>query len=96
MVRLAPEVSTWLDRGADPESVGRILAGNLPEPMHNPASLLAYRLTALRPPQLPPAPVARPVGRPDPFQTCDGCERAFRSPYPGRCRDCPPESAAAA
>ncbi|MDX5577909.1 hypothetical protein PV779_60900, partial [Streptomyces sp. ID01-9D] len=23
-----------------------------------------------------------------PFQTCDGCERAFRSPTPGRCRDC--------
>ncbi|MFF8591927.1 hypothetical protein ACF061_10835 [Streptomyces sp. NPDC015220] len=23
-----------------------------------------------------------------PFQTCDGCERAFRAPEPGRCRDC--------
>ncbi|MEW2067476.1 hypothetical protein AB0917_10625, partial [Streptomyces sp. NPDC007346] len=23
-----------------------------------------------------------------PFQTCDGCERAFRSPTPGHCRDC--------
>ncbi|MFI6034090.1 helix-turn-helix domain-containing protein [Streptomyces sp. NPDC051315] len=34
----------------------------------------------------PPAPPA-----PDPthpFQTCDGCDRAFRSPTPGRCRDC--------
>ncbi|PZH07961.1 helix-turn-helix domain-containing protein, partial [Streptomyces sp. NTH33] len=20
--------------------------------------------------------------------TCDGCERAFRAPEPGRCRDC--------
>ncbi|MCX2927653.1 hypothetical protein [Streptomyces sp. NEAU-W12] len=23
-----------------------------------------------------------------PFQTCDGCERAFRAPEPGHCRDC--------
>jgi anti-sigma regulatory factor (Ser/Thr protein kinase) len=22
------------------------------------------------------------------FQTCDGCDRAFRSPTPGHCRDC--------
>ncbi|MCF1598946.1 helix-turn-helix domain-containing protein, partial [Streptomyces muensis] len=26
-----------------------------------------------------------------PFQTCDGCERAFRSPAPGHCRDCRPD-----
>lgn len=93
VVRLAPGVSTWLDRGADPEAVGLALTANLPEPMRSPASVLAYRLTALLPPRLPQAPAARPVRRPDPFQTCDGCERAFRAPHPGRCRDCPPASA---
>ncbi|MEU9181974.1 helix-turn-helix domain-containing protein [Streptomyces sp. NPDC048550] len=97
--RLAPGVSTWLERGADPEAVALALTGNLPEPMRSPASVLAYRLEALLPPRLPAAPAApaaRPVRRPDPFQTCDGCERAFRSPHPGRCRDCPPEARAAA
>jgi hypothetical protein len=34
--------------------------------------------------------VPRPRSRPMPFQTCDGCERAFRAPAPGRCRDCAP------
>lgn len=89
--RLAPAVSLWLDRGADPEAVGLALSANLPEPMRSPASVLAYRLKALLPPHLPLAPVAsaKPVRRPDPFQTCDGCERAFRAPYPGgRCGDC--------
>nr|WP_168724310.1 helix-turn-helix domain-containing protein [Streptomyces sp. A1547] len=88
--RLAPKVSAWLERGADPEAIGLTLTGNLPETMRSPASVLAYRLEALLPPRLPAAPAARPVRRPDPFQTCDGCERAFRSPHPGRCRDCPP------
>ncbi|MEV6580578.1 helix-turn-helix domain-containing protein [Streptomyces sp. NPDC051582] len=88
--RLAPGASAWLDRGADPEAVGLTLSANLPEPMRNPASVLAYRLNALLPPQLPPPPAPTPVRRPDPFQTCDGCDRAFRAPAPGRCRDCPP------
>ncbi|MCX5146147.1 helix-turn-helix domain-containing protein [Streptomyces sp. NBC_00320] len=91
--RLAPKVSAWLERGADPEAVGLALTGNLPEPMRSPASVLAYRLEALLPPRLPAAPAARPVRRPDPFQTCDGCDRAFRAPHPGRCRDCPPPEA---
>lgn len=52
---------------------------------------------AARPPswpttQLPPPPPFRaPATPPDvrhPLQTCDGCERAFRAPDPGRCRDC--------
>ncbi|MFE6845678.1 helix-turn-helix domain-containing protein [Streptomyces sp. NPDC057686] len=94
--RLAPGVSTWLERGADPEAVGLALTTNLPEPMRSPASVLAYRLQALLPPPLPQAPAPRPVRRPDPFQTCDGCDRAFRAPHPGRCRDCPPEARAAA
>lgn len=49
--RLAPAVSLWLDRGADPEAVGLALSANLPEPMRNPASVLAYRLKALLPPR---------------------------------------------
>nr|WP_324603788.1 helix-turn-helix domain-containing protein [Streptomyces sp. NRRL S-244] len=94
--RLAPGVSAWLDRGADPEAIGLALTANLPEPMRSPASVLAYRLEALLPPHLPQAPQPRPIRRPDPFQTCDGCDRAFRAPHPGRCRDCPPLPAVAA
>ncbi|MFD9724144.1 helix-turn-helix domain-containing protein [Streptomyces sp. NPDC059072] len=96
VARLAPGMSTWLERGADPVAIGQTLSGNLPEPMHNPASVVAYRLNALLPPHLPPAPPsgkqARP--RPQPMQNCDGCDRAFRAPQPGRCRDCPPAAAA--
>ncbi|MFG2620437.1 helix-turn-helix domain-containing protein [Streptomyces sp. NPDC048507] len=89
--RLAPGVSAWLDRGADPEAVRRALTGNLPADLRSPAAVIGYRLRAGIPPRMPapaaPAPQAR---RPDPFHTCDGCERAFRAPAPGRCRDCPP------
>ncbi|WP_404957692.1 helix-turn-helix domain-containing protein [Streptomyces sp. 147326] len=91
--RLVPGVSAWLERGADPEVVARALSGGLPEHMREPAAVLAYRLTALVPPHLPPAPVIRRPRQPDPFQTCDGCERAFRAAAPGRCRDCPPVAA---
>ncbi|MFE2551524.1 helix-turn-helix domain-containing protein [Streptomyces sp. NPDC059355] len=94
--RLAPGVSAWLERGADPEAVALALTANLPELLRSPASVLAYRLKALLPPHLPAAPSARPIRRPDPFQTCDGCDRAFRAPDPGRCRDCPPPTAVAA
>ncbi|WP_443033833.1 helix-turn-helix domain-containing protein [Streptomyces sp. CA2R101] len=41
--------------------------------------------------EVPPGPGAEDRRRPappDPFQTCDGCERAFRARGPGRCRDC--------
>ncbi|MFJ9549544.1 helix-turn-helix domain-containing protein [Streptomyces erythrochromogenes] len=94
--RLAPSVSAWLERGVAPETVARVLSSGLPEDMRRPASVLAYRLTALLPPHLPPAPPApqaRPPARPDPLQNCDGCDRAFRAPTPGRCRSCPPVAA---
>ncbi|MEU7555206.1 helix-turn-helix domain-containing protein [Streptomyces sp. NPDC044571] len=94
--RLAPALSLWLERGADPEAVGVALSANLPEHLRHPASVLAYRLAALLPPHLPKAPSKPEVRRPDPFQTCDGCDRAFRAPEPGRCRDCPPDAAVAA
>ncbi|QHY97544.1 hypothetical protein SSPS47_20790 [Streptomyces sp. S4.7] len=83
--RLAPGVAAWLERGADPDSVRRALTANLPGDPRHPAALLAHRLTALLPPPLPPAPT---LVRPHPFQTCDRCERAFRAPEPGCCRDC--------
>ncbi|MFZ3472110.1 helix-turn-helix domain-containing protein [Streptomyces sp. 4.24] len=101
VARLAPGVSDWLARGVEPEFVERALSAGLPEPLRNAASVLAYRLAALLPPPLPPAPpilVRTDAPRPDPLENCDGCDRAFRTPLPGsRCRDCPPpESAAAA
>ena len=86
--RLAPAVAVWLDRGADPEAVRRTLTANIPEPLHHPASLLAHRLAVLRPPPLPAVPT--PI-RPEPLQTCETCDRAFRSPEPGHCPGCRPD-----
>ncbi|MEV7172060.1 hypothetical protein AB0O18_20415 [Streptomyces sp. NPDC093224] len=93
VARLAPGVAAWLERGLDAEAVARALSRDLPEPLRNPAGVLAYRLGALLPPRLPPlpGPAARP--HPDrityPMQNCDGCDRGFRAPEPGRCGDCP-------
>ncbi|KUL35565.1 DNA-binding protein [Streptomyces sp. NRRL F-4489] len=86
VARLTPAVASWLEREAPPEAVRRTLTADLPPALRNPAALLAHRLTALLPPPLPSAPPA--PARPDPFHTCDGCERAFRAPAPGLCRDC--------
>lgn len=90
--RLAPDASAWLERGIAPDAVARAVSADLPDQMRNPAAVVAYRLTRLLPPRLPPAPVAPPVRdaeAPHPLQNCDGCDRAFRAPYPRRCRDCP-------
>ncbi|MFJ9466209.1 helix-turn-helix domain-containing protein [Streptomyces caniferus] len=87
--RLTPPVAAWLERGASREAVRRALTTGLPPTLRRPAALLAHRLAELLPPPLPAAaasPAAR--ARPAPLQTCDGCERAFRAPVPGRCRDC--------
>ncbi|MGW2226189.1 helix-turn-helix domain-containing protein [Streptomyces formicae] len=87
---LAPAATAWLDRGIPPEAVRRTLTAGLPTaPIHHPAALLTHRLTELLPPPLPPA--TRPT-RPDPLQNCEDCDRAFRSPEPGRCRDCAPSA----
>ncbi|MFC9507803.1 helix-turn-helix domain-containing protein [Streptomyces sp. NPDC057002] len=88
--RLAPEVTAWLERGVPAAAVARTLASGLPQDaINHPAAFLAHRLTTLLPPPLPAAPThSEPALRPDPFQTCDGCERAFRAPHPGSCRDC--------
>ncbi|GGW17023.1 DNA-binding protein [Streptomyces capoamus] len=86
---LAPGVAAWLERDLTPTAVRHALTTGLPEePLIRPAALLAHRLTAGLPP-LPPyrAPESPPAARYS-LQTCDGCERAFRAPVPGRCRDC--------
>ncbi|MGY0059443.1 helix-turn-helix domain-containing protein [Streptomyces sp. LZ34] len=86
--RLAPGVAAWLERGTAPDAVRRALTASLPPDLRHPAALLAHRLTALLP---PPLPAAQPTPRPGPvvpLQNCDGCDRAFRAPRPGRCRDC--------
>ncbi|MET8688331.1 helix-turn-helix domain-containing protein [Streptomyces sp. NPDC004732] len=89
--RLAPAVAAWLERGAAPDAVRRTLAAALPDDLRHPAALLAHRLTALLPPPLPARPVGAALARPDPLQNCEGCDRAFRAPTPGHCRDCRPD-----
>ncbi|MFD3976920.1 hypothetical protein [Streptomyces cyaneofuscatus] len=90
--RLAPAVAAWLEREAAPDAIRHTLTHDLPQPLRHPAKLLKHRLTVLLPPPLPDphdlAAPARPRVIVTPFQTCDGCERAFRAPTPGRCRDC--------
>ncbi|MEU6684461.1 helix-turn-helix domain-containing protein [Streptomyces sp. NPDC046832] len=87
---LAPGVAAWLERDLTPTSVRHALTANLPdEPLIRPAALLAHRLTAQLPPPPPFRPPASPAPGPrHPLQTCDGCDRAFRAPGPGRCREC--------
>ncbi|WSW53004.1 helix-turn-helix domain-containing protein [Streptomyces platensis] len=99
--RLAPAVAAWFENGATTAAVHRTLTADLPADLKNPAGLLAHRLRELLPPPLPVGPEAPPgpdraaegrPPRPDPFQTCDGCERAFRGREAGLCRDCRGES----
>ncbi len=87
---LAPGVAAWLERDLTPTAVRHALTADLPaEPLHRPAAFLAHRLAARLPPLPPFRPPAAPAPEPQhPFQTCDGCDRAFRAPAPGRCRDC--------
>ncbi|OCC11384.1 hypothetical protein [Streptomyces sp. PTY087I2] len=90
--QLVPAVATWLERDADPDTIRRALTDDPPQPLRHPVKLLKHRLTALLPPPLPGAhdlvAPARPRVAVTPFQTCDDCDRAFRSPTPGHCRDC--------
>ncbi|MFJ9685001.1 hypothetical protein ACIRRX_04850 [Streptomyces bacillaris] len=88
--QLTPGVAAWLERDAHPDTVRHLLTNNPPQPVRYPAHLVKHRLTALLPPPLPDARELAPPRRSPvtPFQTCDGCERAFRSAAPGHCRDC--------
>ncbi|MFF4644679.1 helix-turn-helix domain-containing protein [Streptomyces sp. NPDC001389] len=94
--RLAPGVTAWLERGAEPEAVRCVLAAGLPDDMRSPAALIGYRLRSGLPPELPREPAPTAARRPDPMQNCDGCDRGFRAPAPGRCSTCPPEGMDAA
>ncbi|WUW55415.1 helix-turn-helix domain-containing protein [Streptomyces sp. NBC_01456] len=99
--RLASAVATWFENGATAAAVHRTLTAALPSELKNPAGLLAHRLREMLPPPLPPGREAAPDTNdrgspgPEPFQTCDGCERAFRAREPGCCRDCRSEPAPA-
>ncbi|MFF8591796.1 helix-turn-helix domain-containing protein [Streptomyces sp. NPDC015220] len=86
---LAPGVAAWLERDLTPAAVRHALTGDLPtDPLRRPAALLAHRLTAQLPPPPPyRAPEPPPADR-HPLRNCDGCDRAFRAPTPGRCRAC--------
>ncbi|WP_432185780.1 hypothetical protein [Streptomyces sp. Tue6028] len=87
--RLAPAVALWLAAGVEAPQITELLTARLPDRFRTrPAGILAFRLRET-PLPAPPA-LAHPVERPAvlPFQTCDGCDRAFRAPEPGRCRDC--------
>ncbi|MCN9242991.1 helix-turn-helix domain-containing protein [Streptomyces sp. RY43-2] len=86
---LAPGVAAWLERDLSPAAVHQALTADLPpEGLRRPAALLAHRLTAHLPPPPPFRAPASPLPVRDPLQTCEGCDRAFRAPAPGRCRDC--------
>ncbi|MGW3581643.1 hypothetical protein ACWDM8_09970 [Streptomyces rubiginosohelvolus] len=92
--RLVPGVAAWLERAARPDAIRRALTDDPPQPLKHPAKLLAHRLTELLPPAPPGVDDLAALDRPrprftvTPFQTCDDCDRAFRSPTPGHCRDC--------
>lgn len=85
ITRLAPAVDTWLTRGAWPTHITQALTTNLPDHFTaRPSALLAHRLREL----LPAHSTRHQRPAPVPLQTCDACDRAFRSPTPGHCRDC--------
>lgn len=85
---LAGGVEAWLERGAGVEALVTALSARLPEGLHNPAGLIAHRLTAQLPPPLVPLPRAPAFVAPDPFVNCTECDLAFRSPTPGKCKGC--------
>jgi hypothetical protein len=87
---LAPGVAAWLERDVSPAAVRHALTADLPpEGPRRPAALLAHRLTAQLPLSSPfPAPAPPSGAARPPLRNCDGCDRAFRAPEPGRCRDC--------
>ncbi|MEU1466731.1 helix-turn-helix domain-containing protein [Streptomyces sp. NPDC005761] len=81
---LAPGVAAWFERDASPADVRKALTEELPRPVRFPAQLVRYRLTD----SLPSGQTLPAAYRPVPMQNCDGCDRGFRAPEPGRCDDC--------
>ncbi|MFG3018591.1 helix-turn-helix domain-containing protein [Streptomyces sp. NPDC048254] len=95
---LAPGVAAWLERDVSAVAVRHALTVDLPPEgqLRRPAALLAHRLAVQLPPPPPFRAPAQPPSIPAPLRNCDGCDRAFRSPTPGRCHDCRTPVAAAA
>ncbi|MDX2544192.1 hypothetical protein ACOT81_21490 [Streptomyces sp. WI04-05B] len=92
-VRLAPAVAQWLEAGVAAPEITGLLTARLPDTFKGrPAGILAFRLRETPLPAPPPLPLSPITPRPLvlPFQDCDGCDRPFRAPTPGRCRDCRP------
>ncbi|MER6139144.1 hypothetical protein ABT174_03645 [Streptomyces sparsogenes] len=92
VAELAPAVARWLAVGVGPRQLTSLLTTGLPDRfLARPARLLTFRLSE-PPPAVAPAPAPRTPPRTPPpvlpWQTCDGCERAFRAPEPALCRDC--------
>ncbi|WP_237301089.1 MULTISPECIES: translation initiation factor IF-2 [unclassified Streptomyces] len=89
---LSPAIGRWLASGLSARRIADVLTARLPDHfVSRPAALLAFRLrdTPLSaPPESKPSAAAPAPPAVHPFHTCDGCERVFRSPDPGRCRDC--------
>ncbi|MGY5013324.1 helix-turn-helix domain-containing protein [Streptomyces sp. 900105755] len=86
---LAPGVAAWLERDIAPSAVRHALTTGLPaEPLHRPAALLAHRLTDRLPAPPPFRAPAPPPAVPTRIHNCDSCDRGFRAPAPGLCRDC--------
>lgn len=90
--RLAPAVSEWLAAGLGRVQIVKVLTEGLPDHLlTRPAGILAYRLrdVPLAAPPLAPTPAHGDAHHAVlPFQTCDGCDKAFRAPQPGHCRHC--------
>ncbi|WP_225995102.1 hypothetical protein [Streptomyces arboris] len=96
---LIPGVAAWLEREVRPDAIRHALTTQLPQPPKYPAKIVKHRLTALLPPPLPGAEELAPAARRTlviPLQSCDRCDRAFRSREPGHCRGCRSELTAAA
>ncbi|MEU1790586.1 hypothetical protein ABZ553_32880 [Streptomyces sparsogenes] len=92
VAQLAPAVARWLAVGVGPRQLTTLLTTGLPDRfLARPSRLLTFRLSE-PPPAVAPAPAPRTPPRTPPpvlpWQTCDGCERAFRAPGPALCRDC--------
>ena len=102
--RLTPAVVAWFDNGASKAAVHHAMTADVPVVLKSPAGFLAHRLGELLPPPLPfsPEPPAAPAADPEPslpysFVDCLGvCNRVFRAPEPGLCRDCRNREAASA
>ncbi|MEV5594774.1 hypothetical protein [Streptomyces sp. NPDC052496] len=94
VLRLAPAVSAWLDRGVPPAHVVRTLTSALPAgAIFRPAALLEHRLTEWLPPPLPVRPAEQPVRAPAGAMTrdCQFCGLPFADP-PASSQDRPASS----